>query len=464
MYEWVSFTRAMRMSFAILCALCVAKPQASAQDVAKKRPNVLFLFTDDQRADTIRALGNQTIITPNLDKLANSGFVFRNAYCMGSTVPAVCLPSRTMLMTGRSLFHLPQAKPESPNFPRSFGAAGYVTYHYGKRGNTPQKIQEEFHTSQYLKDQEDRTNGYPGRTIADDAVRFLREHKKEKPFCMYLAFANPHDERVVNAEYRGKYDEAKMPLPANYRPLHPFNNGELTVRDEALAPWPRTQDEVRKHLTDYYGVITYLDMQIGRILDALRETGEYDNTLIVYSSDHGLALGSHGLFGKQNLYEDGMKVPYIFAGPGIPRGSTDAYAYLYDIFPTLCDLSGVPVPEGLDGKSLAPVIRGQSPAVRDTVFLAYRTVQRAVRQGDWKLIRYPQINRSQLFNLKDDPHETKDLAGPGNTQRVLSMFSLLERQQKLFDDTQPLTSDKPLPAEIDESFFKDQPTKKKKKE
>lgn len=435
-------------------SICAAKPQAAAQDVGEKRPNVLFLFTDDQRADTIAALGNPTIITPNLDKLANSGFVFRNAYCMGSTVPAVCMPSRTMLMTGRSLFHLAGLKADAPNFPRSMNAAGYVTYHYGKRGNTPQKIQEDFQHNKYLKDVEDRTNGYPGRTIADDGVKFLRERKKDKPFCMYLAFANPHDQRVVNAEYRGKYNEATFPLPKNYRPLHPFNNGELKVRDESLAPWPRTEAEVRKHLTDYYGVITYLDKQVGRILDALRETGEYDNTIIVFSSDHGLAIGSHGLFGKQNLYEDGMKVPFIFAGPGIPKGNSDAYAYLYDIFPTLCDLTGTPVPEGLDGKSLAPILRGQSTQVRDTVFLAYRTVQRAVRQGDWKLIRYPQINKSQLFNLKDDPHETNDLATQENAGRILRMHALLESHQKDFGDTQPLTTDKPEPAAIDASFFK----------
>lgn len=431
-----------------------AKPQAAEVSPQKKRPNVLFLFTDDQRADTIRALGNPAIITPHLDRLAQSGFVFRNAYCMGSTVPAVCLPSRTMMITGRSLFHLAGLTPESPNFPRSMNVAGYVSYHHGKRGNTPQKIQEEFQHNQYLKDVEDRTSGYPGRTIADDAVKFLRERAKDKPFCMYLAFANPHDERVVNAEYRGKYDEAKLPLPKNYRPLHPFNNGELLVRDEALAPWPRTPEEVRKQLTDYYGVITYLDMQIGRILQTLRDTGEYDNTVIVFSSDHGLALGSHGLMGKQNLYEDGMKVPLVIAGPGIPRGESQAFAYLYDIFPTICDLTGTPIPEGLDGRSLAPVLHGKSPQIRETVFLAYRTVQRAVRQGDWKLIRYPAINKSQLFNLKDDPHETRDLATPQNAERVLRMLALLEKQQKEFGDVLPLSSDKPEPALIDASFFK----------
>lgn len=453
---WLLSSAALLLAFPALPAAGLA-----ADAPGKKRPNVVFLFTDDQRADTLHALGNPVIQTPNLDRLAEAGFVFRNAYCMGSTVPAVCLPSRTMLLSGRSLYHLPQLTASSPNFPRTFREAGYETYHYGKRGNTPQQIQKDFEHNQYLQDAKDRTSGYPGKTIADDVARFLGSRARGRPFFLYLAFANPHDERVVNAEYRSRYDEAKMPLPRNYRPFHPFNNGELLVRDEQLAPWPRTPEEVRKHLTDYYGVITYLDMQIGRIVQALKDTGEYDNTLFVFSSDHGLALGSHGLFGKQNLYEDGMKSPLFFAGPGVPRGRTDAFAYLFDIYPTVCDLAGLPIPAGLDGKSLAPVIRGQAPQVRDTVFLAYRGVQRAVRQGDWKLLRYPQVDRTQLFNLKTDPDETKDLAGdPQYAAKVKELLALLEKQQAAHGDTQPLRVDNPQPAAVDLSFFKQ--VKKKK--
>jgi arylsulfatase A-like enzyme len=428
----------------------------AADPAQKQRPNVLFLFTDDQRADTIRALGNPIIQTPNLDRLVESGFVFRNAYCMGSNVPAVCLPSRTMLLSGRSLFHLPSLTDKSPNFPRSFNAAGYITYHHGKRGNTPQAIQKEFAHNQYLaNDAKERTSGHPGKEIADPALKFLRDWKRDKPFCMFLAFGNPHDPRVVNQEYRARYDEGKMPLPKNFRPFHPFNNGDLLVRDESLAPWPRTPEVVRKHLTDYYGVITYLDMEIGRVLQALKDSGAYDHTVIIFSSDHGLAVGSHGLFGKQNLYEDGMKAPLIFAGPGIPRGRSDALVYLHDIFPTACTLSGVPVPESLDGRSLAPVIKGESKQVREALFLSYRNVQRAVRQGDWKLIRYPQVNKTQLFDLKNDPDETNNLADdPKQAGKVKEMMELLARQQQEHGDRQPLTVDNPQTADVDLSFFK----------
>jgi arylsulfatase A-like enzyme len=420
-----------------------------------RRPNVLFLFTDDQRADTIHALGNPLIQTPNLDRLAERGFVFRNAYCMGGNQPAVCLPSRTMLMSGRSLFHLKEATAEAPSLPRAFNAAGYVTYHHGKRGNTPQAIQKNFQINKYLvNDQAERSSGYPGKEIADAAVAFLNERPRDKPFFMYLAFANPHDPRVVNREYRDRYQESAMPLPANYRPLHPFNNGELLVRDEQLAPWPRTPEVVRSHLTDYYGVITYLDMQIGRILQVLKDQGIEDETIVVFSSDHGLAIGSHGLFGKQNIYEDGMKVPLIFAGPGISRGRSNAFAYLFDIFPTLLDLAGLPNAEGLDARSLAPVIRGESQGVRDAVFLAYRDFQRSIRVGDWKLIRYPEINRSQLFNLAADPAETHDLAAdPASKSQVKELMARLEAEQKRLGDTLALTSAQPKEAAVDATFF-----------
>jgi arylsulfatase A-like enzyme len=424
---------------------------------AGRRPNVLFLFTDDQRADTIHALGNPLIETPNLDRLVESGFVFRNAYCNGGNTPAVCLPSRTMLMSGRSLFHLKEATADAPSLPRTFNDAGYLTYHHGKRGNTPLAIQANFQINKTLQnDQQERSSGYPGKEIADAAIAFLGERPRDKPFFMYLAFGNPHDPRVINREYRDRYDETSMPLPLNYRPLHPFNNGELLIRDEQLAPWPRTPAVVRRHLTDYYGVITYLDMQIGRILQTLKDQNVYDDTIVVFSSDHGLAIGSHGLFGKQNVYEDGMKVPLIVGGPGVPHGRSDAFAYLFDVFPTIADLAGVPVPDpsAIDGKTLAPIIQGRSEGVRDTVFLAYRDVQRSVRQGDWKLIRYPQINRSQLFNLRDDPAEIHDLADdPASAGRLATMMNRLATAQKESGDTLELTSAHPQPAEVDASYF-----------
>lgn len=417
----------------------------------RRRPNVLFLFTDDQRVDTIGALGNRHAITPNLDKLVRSGLVFRNAYCLGANTGAVCTPSRNMLLSGRAYFRWTGnlAPADAPNFPDAMKQLGYETYHHGKRGNTALNIQARFDHNKYLQDQPSRLSGEPGKEIVDEAIQFLDAREKTRPFFLYLAFSGPHDPRVAAKRYMDKFDRARIPLPVNYRPLHPFDNGEQTVRDELLAGFPRTEDEVRGHLHDYYAVMNALDGHIGRLLDHLKSTGQYENTIIVFSSDHGLAMGSHGLMGKQSLYEDAMKPPFVFAGPGIKSGRTGALCYLLDIFPTVVDLVGGPTPPGLDGKSLKPVIDRKATKVRDTLFCSYRDVQRMVRDERWKLIRYPQINRSQLFDLRRDPHELRDLsAEPAQQPRMEKLMAEMGRWQKELGDTTPLTAASPRRAEF----------------
>jgi len=249
-----------------------------------------------------------------------------------------------------------------------------------------------------------------------------------------------------------------MPLPPNYLPFHPFDNGELFIRDEKLAPWPRTEGEIRRHLRDFYADISCLDAQFGRILRALRDIGEYDNTILIWTGDQGVAIGSHGLMGKQNLYEDSMKVPVIVAGPGIPKGkASDAFAYHFDIYPTICEMTGAKAPADIDGKSLVPVMQGvvaRAEGVRNAIFLAYKDVQRAVRCGPWKLIRYPQVNKTQLFDLGADPRETKDLAGdPAHAAKIKELTALLAAEQKRFGDTLPLEVANPQPAEVNLEFF-----------
>ena len=445
----------------------IAQPWLRAQPTTAKakKPNVLFLFTDDQREDTIGALGNPYIQTPNLDKLVRAGFVFSNSYCMGGFSGAVCLPSRMMTLRGRSWFSVRDMPKDAPNFPKSMNEAGYVSYHHGKRGNTDREVHKSFTHSHYLDDGPVRRSGHPGEVAANDAIEFLRAHKKDKPFFMYLGFATPHDPRIATKEYLDKYEIENIPIPPNFKPFHPFDNGELVIRDERLAPWPRTEAIIREHLRDYYAVVTYLDEQIGRIIEILKETGQYENTIIIFSSDQGLAVGSHGLMGKQSLYEHSMGVPLIFCGPGIPKGkSTGALAYLFDVYPTVCELVGANVPEGLEGKSLAPIIQGKTDKVRDSIFLAYKNLQRAVRRGRWKLLRYPQINKTQLFDLRLDPHETKNLAGdPAHGDKVKELMALMVKQQKLFGDTQPLTSADPKPAEVNLELFRNLPARKKKK-
>jgi arylsulfatase A-like enzyme len=447
------------LRLAALLALALAAGPARAAD----KPNVVFLLADDLRADAIAALGNPVMKTPNLDRLVRSGYVFRNAYCMGSTVGAVCNPSRHMLLSGQSLYRYDPKKADG-TFADVMTRAGYETWHLGKRGNTAREYHKAFHHSGYLEDNKERTSGHHGRTAADRAIDFLKSGwDRKQPVFLFLAFEGPHDPRVAADEWMKHYDREAIPLPKNYKPLHPFDNGDLLTRDEALAPWPRTEAVVRQHLHDYYACISSIDHHVGRIVATLKELGELDNTVIVFSADHGLAVGSHGLFGKQSLYEHSMKSPLVVAGPGIPKGSSDALAYLFDIFPTVADLCGAKVPDGLDGRSLAPVMRGHKEGVRETVFLAYKDVQRAVRRGDWKLIRYPQVDVTQLFDLKADPDELKSLAADSaHAARVREMLTLLSREQQRYGDKTPLTVANPRPAAVDENYFRTAPRPKKK--
>ncbi len=405
---------------------------------AAPKPNILFVLADDQRFDTIAALGNQEIHTPNLDKLVGRGFHFTNAYCQGSMVPAVCAPSRTMILTGRSLFRIPspQAKTyDGPTLPGAFDAAGYATLHVGKPGNSFRVAHQKFGKNVEIAHQSAPT----AQKCADAVIDFVKSHDGKKPFFVYLAPSVPHDPRVAPGEFHKLYDPAKITLSKNFMKQHPFDNGELNVRDEKLAPVPRTEDEMRKHLADYYACISNLDHELGRILDALAKAKQEENTIVIFTSDQGLAVGGrHGLMGKQNLYEH-FKSPLVIAGPGVPKGKSDALVYLFDLFPTVCELVGADIPKGVEGKSLAPILAGKETKVRDHLFAAYKDVQRMVRDGQWKLIWYPKVERFQLFDLSTDPVEMKDLSGDKvHAKKLEEIRALLSREQKTWGDTAPL--------------------------
>jgi arylsulfatase A-like enzyme len=469
-------TRRQFLKSAGLGAATLALPAVRAQ---KKRPNILILFTDDQRFSTLNALNNPEVRTPNMDRLMRNGTTFTHNFIMGGTVPAVCMPSRGMLMTGQTLFHVhdslvaPQDYPDAPKrpfttFPETLRKAGYTTFGTGKWHNGERLFSRSFSageniffggmsnhlqvpvadfdpTGEYPKEKRHIGEKFSSNLFSDSAIKFLRNYKDDKPFLMYVAYTAPHDPRMAPKEYADMYKPENIKLPENFLPRHPFDNGEMEVRDEALAPWPRTPQVVREHIAAYYGMITHADAQMGRVLDTLEQTGHANDTIVIFAADNGLAVGQHGLLGKQNLYDHSVRVPLVIGGPGLPRGARcDSFCYLLDLFPTICDLTGLPVPATVEGKSLAPLLKNPKAKVRDTVFFAYRHVQRGVRTDRWKLIRYNVngLQTTQLFDLQSDPLEIKNLAAePSQASRLGEMTALLKRWMRETDDR--LDLDKP---------------------
>jgi arylsulfatase A-like enzyme len=438
------------------------------------RPNVLFLFADDMRADTIAAHGNRHIHTPHLDSLVERGFSFRRNYVFGGNSGAVCVPSRAMLMSGKTWFRIdaPTLKGEKL-LPELLGENGYVTFATGKWHNGQESWLRAFqrgkdvffggmsdHTKVPVRDRaeggkltEQRLGEkFSSELFADAAIDFLKQHRGEKPFFAYVAFTAPHDPRQPPEKYRQHYYNNPPPLPVNWLPQLPFDNGMMDGgRDENLGAWPRTESMLRDQLAEYYGLITHMDEQIGRIIKALKETGQFENTIIVFAADNGLALGSHGLLGKQSVFEHSMRTPLIIAGPGIVKArSSDQFTYLHDLFPTLCDLTKVPIPAQLDGHSLRPLLEGGNAPPRDSIFLPFVDLQRAVRDERWKLIAYPKIQYLQLFDLQSDPHERTNLVDRAEySQHRLRLQKTMRSWQEKVGDKVSISESSKAPPKID---------------
>ncbi|MEN9633123.1 MAG: hypothetical protein RL077_1527 [Verrucomicrobiota bacterium] len=466
MKHLLSIPMLLRRVPAVLAFALGAATAATAAG-APAKPNIVFIFADDQRADTIAALGNAQIKTPNLDRLVRRGVAFNRAYMMGGLNGATCVPSRAMLLSGRSLFHIDEKLTRDETWPAAFGRAGYTTFISGKWHNTPAAVPLSFQRARQLftggmtnpmqAPLGSLENGKMGpatvgpkhacETFTDETIAFLQE-SHSAPFFAYLPFDGPHDPHIVPDDFPVHYDAAQIPLPANFLPQHPFNNGEMTIRDEQLLPWPRTSFDIRTMLAEYYRYISFLDLLIGRVLDAVDASPHAKNTLVVFAADSGVARGSHGLIGKQNLYEHSMRVPLIIAGPGIPsHQTTDAMCYLFDVLPTLGALAGITGPKTSEGLDLSPSLHHPATPARASLMFAYQKVQRGLRDERFKLIRYPQVDRTQLFDLQADPDERIDLSSrPEHAARLAAMTTALAAEMKRFDDPQALIVASPQPA------------------
>ena len=410
---------------------------------AEKRPNILFILVDDQAPFDLKIYDpTSPLTTPNLEKLAAEGMVIDRAYHMGGFVGAVCTPSRHMIMSGRTLWHLPigpLAKTHCPpnlekeTIPAVFNRAGYDTMRTCKQGNSYEAANKEF-TVRHDASKRGGDAESGSAWHAEQVLNFLNTREETKdvdPFFIYFGFSHPHDTRDGTPELLAKYgavnhaDEKTLPptnpqappLPRNWLPEYPFHYGHPDLRDEVAVSgvWKnRDAVTIRNEVGREYACVENIDIQIGRVLARLEAMGELENTYVIYTSDHGIAIGRHGLMGKQNLYEHSWRVPYLVKGPGIQAGArAEGNFYLLDTLATLCDLAGIPAPATNEGLSFKPVLMGERKTVRNTLYGVYnggtKPGMRSVRKGDWKLIQYDvmggQVRETQLFNLAENPDE-----------------------------------------------------------
>jgi len=457
-------------------SLAVALGRLGIAQEAAKKPNLLFIFADDQCFETVRALGCDEIETPNLDRLVGNGTTFTHAYNQGSWSGAVCVASRTMLNTGLFLWNAAAAyrktdqefRQKDRMWAQLLAGEGYDTYFTGKwhvrakvdqtfkvsrnvRGGMPNQTPQGYNRPvegkpDPWKPWDTKFGGYWkggkhwSEVLGDDATDYIGQASKSKaPFFMYLAFNAPHDPRQSPKAFVDKYPLDKVRVPANFLPEYPYKDGigcGKGLRDEKLGPFPRTHHAVKVHRQEYYAIITHMDAQVGRILDALEKSGEADNTYIFFSADHGLAVGHHGLFGKQNMYDHSVRVPLMVLGPDVPKGKKiDAPVYLQDIMASTLDLAGMAKPEHVQFKSLMPLVRGEATSSYDAIYGGYLAVQRMVTDDGYKMILYPKIGRVRLYNVKDDPLEMKDVAGDAASKPILKRLfaTLLELQKETGD-------------------------------
>jgi arylsulfatase A-like enzyme len=449
---------------------------------AATRPNVLFMIADDLYFRGINAMGNPEVHTPNLDRLMKQGVSFTHCFHQGSWQPAVCVASRSMLNSGLTCFHAEKQIEHAPLWGETFGGAGYDTCIVGKWHLSNANLARSFKThgkvsggmfesgpeaynrpapgntwtpwdtslkGQWLHTREWQSAARSAENTSTDSIKHsaqiwaenaadhLREQAgKDAPFFLYVGFNSPHDPRQAPREFVNRYPAQRIEVPPNYLPEHPFDQGDHKVRDELLAPFPRTREAVQVHRSEYYAHITYMDEQVGRIVDALAATGKAANTYIVFTADHGLAVGQHGLMGKQNLYDHSVRVPLIVNGPGIPTGKRiDEMVYQHSVFATTCELAGVPAPKSVEFPSLVDLLHGKQVSKHEAMFCFYRDFQRSIRTEQHKLIVYPQAGKTQLFDIQKDPWETNDLsADPKNSVLKNELSTRLTRMRKDLDD------------------------------
>ena len=460
-----------------------------------EKPNVLFIAVDDLKP-VLGCYGDKLVKSPNIDRLAARGIVFDRAYCN----QAVCAPSRNALLTGRrpttlGIYDLGtnfrKAAPEAVTLLQHFMANGYRAEGMGKifhtgHGNTDDaaswsaplfsityvlpenrksKTREEalFANEAVSKDMargaateaaDVPDEGYPDGRIAAEAVRRLRAaaEKPGEPFFMAVGFLKPHLPFCAPKKYWDLYDRAAFVLPERRTPpdgapsFAPTNWGELRNYSDIPEVGPLDDEQARQLIHGYYAATSYVDAQLGKVLDALDASGLAEKTIIFLWGDHGWHLGDHGMWSKHTNYEQAARIPLIVAGPGLAKGRAAGLVESVDLYPTLAELAALPAPAVADGRSFAATLRDPSVATKDSVLHCFprgERMGRALRTAQFRLVEWkvPAARAAsaiiELYDYENDPQETKNLAAE-KPEIVATLRALLAED---FREAKPQWSD-----------------------
>lgn len=462
------FSHAPNHLLILVIAVMAAATSVGLPAAESSRPNIIFLLTDDQRWDTLGCYGNEIIHTPNIDELARNGVTFDRAFVTTS----ICAPNRACILTGQyaarhgMLQFDRELTPQqlALTYPALLHQHGYRTGFIGKYGVGKPPGEDVF----------DFNRGFPGQgrfliekdgkirhltsVMASQAEEFLDGCTKDQPFHLSISFKAPHvqDSPSVKSiqfpydpspEIANLYSGIDIPLPLTATSEYFDRLPDFLKNSENRSRWAvrywgpeRTQESLK----GYYRLISGVDAAIGRIVEKLAATGYADNTVLIFSSDHGQFLGEYGFAGKWYPHEVSIRVPMIVYDPRLPdtrKGSrTDDFALSIDIAPTILELAAIEPPAVMQGRSLVPVYRGQTPADWRKEYYYEHYFQpdpswnmaiprnEGIRTADWKYIQYIDIDPpyEELYNLNDDPHEARNLASdPAQVDRIEKFRSQL---------------------------------------
>ncbi|HMX26971.1 MAG TPA: sulfatase [Blastocatellia bacterium] len=470
----------------LLAALAVLPPSAAEQQRADKRPNIVFIMTDDHAAQAISAYGSKLIQTPNIDRLAKEGMKFENCFVTNS----ICTPSRAAILTGKYAHlngvpvfnHIDNSQPMLSKY---LQAAGYHTGMVGKwhlGGNDPKRADEGkptgfdywnilpgqgayFDPLMIENGERKKLSGYTTDIITDLSINFIKNRPADKPFFLMYHHKAPHRAWQPDEKHRKQYENYDPPIPATFdddykgksdasRQATMHIDEDLNETDTkgkppagltgaALKRW-----KFKRYMQDYLACVQSVDDNIGRFLDFLNKSGLAENTIVIYTSDQGFFLGEHNFFDKRFMYEESLRMPFLIRWPSKIKAGSESKGMILnvDFAPMMLDAAGVKVPADMQGRSFLPLLAGRTPKDwRTSMYYRYYhpahhnvAAHYGVRTERYKLIYFNKLNQWELYDLEKDPVEMKNVYSDPAYQKIVEQLKkeLNRLRKELKDENQ----------------------------